>query len=74
MTTTARRAMGRIRQAALFYARRRHHPHPEIYALGGLPDAALHAGQTVQVINRADRIAVSDGVEWVWRGTNEIVS
>ena len=74
MTTTARRAMGRIRQAALYYARRRHHPQPEVYVLGGLPNAALFPGQTVQVIDRADRIAVSDGATWKWRGTNDPVS
>jgi hypothetical protein len=74
MTTTTRRALGRIRQAALFYARRRHRPQPEVYVLGGLPDAAMHAGQTVQVINRNDRLAVSDGATWRWRGTNEIVT
>jgi hypothetical protein len=74
MTTTARRIMTRARQAALYYARRRHRPQPEVFILGGLPAAALFPGQTVQVIDRADRIAFSDGVEWLWRGTNEIVS
>jgi hypothetical protein len=74
MSERNRRHLGRARQAALYNARRRHHPVPVVYVLGGLPDAAANAGQEAQVIDRNDRIAVSNGVAWVWRGTDEVVS